>query len=109
MGLGSFELVTLAEARDAAFANRRIARRGGDPFAERRRSSAPQVVDAQAVAWKQASRIRMAHSQPFTPAPTQARTVTATTRAPTPSRRLVRRTNALLTSFPCSTTGRWQV
>ena len=31
MGLGSFEFVTLAEARDAAFAKRRIARR--DPFA----------------------------------------------------------------------------
>ena len=59
MGLGSFELVTLAEARDAAFANRRIARRGGDPFENRRRPSAPtfaeaaaQVVDARAATWK---------------------------------------------------------
>ncbi len=57
-GLGGYPLVTLAEARDAAFANRRIARRGGDPFEDRRRPSAPtfaaaaaQVIDAQAVAW----------------------------------------------------------
>ena len=65
MGLGSFELVTLAEARDAAFANRRTARRDGGPFAERRRPSAPtfaeaaaHVIDAQAAAWKKASRSR---------------------------------------------------
>ncbi len=57
-GLGGYPLVTLAEARDAAFANRRIARRGGDPFEDRRRPAAPtfadaaaQVIDAQAVAW----------------------------------------------------------
>lgn len=31
MGLGSYPLVTLAEAREKAFANRRIARSGGDP------------------------------------------------------------------------------
>ena len=65
MGLGSFEFVTLAEARDAAFANRRTARRGGDPFADRRRPSAPtfagaaaRVIDAQAAAWKKDSRSR---------------------------------------------------
>ena len=65
MGLGSFELVTLAEARDAAFANRRIARRGGDPFENRRRPSAPtfaeaaaQVVDARAATWKNSGKSR---------------------------------------------------
>ena len=31
MGLGGFPMVTLAEAREKAFANRRIARNGGDP------------------------------------------------------------------------------
>ena len=30
-GLGAFPLVTLAEARERAFDNRRVARRGGDP------------------------------------------------------------------------------
>ena len=36
IGLGGFPLVTLAEAREAAFENRRIARRGGDPLAIKR-------------------------------------------------------------------------
>ena len=36
IGLGGFSLVTLAEAREAAFENRRIARRGGDPLAIKR-------------------------------------------------------------------------
>ena len=65
MGLGSFELVTLAEARDAVFANRRIAQRGGDPFENRRRPPAPtfaeaaaQVVDARAATWKNSSKSR---------------------------------------------------
>ena len=31
MGLGSVQFVTLAEAREAAFSNRKIARNGGDP------------------------------------------------------------------------------
>ena len=35
IGLGSARLVTLAEARDAARVNRRLAREGGDPLAER--------------------------------------------------------------------------
>jgi len=41
IGLGSFPLVTLAEARDKAFENRRLARRGGDPLAEKRKARAP--------------------------------------------------------------------
>ncbi|MDE2981899.1 MAG: tyrosine-type recombinase/integrase [Gemmatimonadota bacterium] len=38
LGLGSVRLVTLAEARDAALANRKVARAGGDPRKTRRRS-----------------------------------------------------------------------
>ena len=36
LGLGGFPLVSLAEARNAAFANRQRARAGGDPLAEKR-------------------------------------------------------------------------
>ena len=38
LGLGPVRLVTLAEARDAALANGKVARAGGDPRAPRRRS-----------------------------------------------------------------------
>ena len=38
LGLGPLRLVTLAEARDAALANRKVARAGGDPRTRRRRS-----------------------------------------------------------------------
>ena len=37
LGLGSLALVPLAEAREKALANRKIAREGGDPLAEKRR------------------------------------------------------------------------
>ena len=37
-GLGSVALVSLAEAREKARANRKLAREGGDPLAERRRA-----------------------------------------------------------------------
>ena len=37
IGLGGWPLVTLAEAREFAFENRRLARRGGDPLADKRR------------------------------------------------------------------------
>ena len=37
LGLGGFPLVSLDEARAQAFANRKLARAGGDPLAERRR------------------------------------------------------------------------
>ena len=49
LGLGGFPVVTLAEARDAALTNRRAARAGGDPLAERRRERAA-VVTFEAVA-----------------------------------------------------------
>ena len=37
LGLGPIRLVTLAEAREAAFANRKLARAGGDPIAAKGR------------------------------------------------------------------------
>ena len=37
LGLGSVQLVSLAEAREQALANRKLARAGGDPLADRRR------------------------------------------------------------------------
>ena len=36
LGLGSTALVPLAEAREQALANRKLARQGGDPLAEKR-------------------------------------------------------------------------
>ena len=41
LGLGGFPLVTLAEARDKAFENRRLARNGGDPLADKRKNTTP--------------------------------------------------------------------
>ena len=38
MGLGGYPLVSLAEAREAAFLNRKVARAGGDPLAEKRKA-----------------------------------------------------------------------
>ena len=38
IGLGGIPLVSLAEAREAAFANRKLARTGGDPLAEKRKA-----------------------------------------------------------------------
>ena len=39
LGLGSVRLVSLAEAREKALANRKLAREGGDPLAEKRRAA----------------------------------------------------------------------
>ena len=41
IGLGGWPLVSLAEAREAAFANRKLARAGGDPLAAKRRAKTP--------------------------------------------------------------------
>ena len=38
LGLGGFPLVTLKQARAAAFANRQLARAGGDPLAGKQRT-----------------------------------------------------------------------
>ena len=40
IGLGSAQLVPLAEAREQALSNRKFARLGGDPLAEKRRREA---------------------------------------------------------------------
>ena len=41
IGLGGFPVVTLAEARDKAYQNRKLARAGGDPLAEKRKARTP--------------------------------------------------------------------
>lgn len=46
IGLGGCGWVTLAEAREAAHENRRVARRGGDPLATRRPRGIPRFRDA---------------------------------------------------------------
>ena len=47
LGLGGYPLVSLAEARDMAFTNRKLARAGGDPLAqERHRRDQPTVAEA---------------------------------------------------------------
>ena len=64
IGLGSFGLVSLAEAREQALANRKIARAGGDPLADRRRAqgmptfeeAAAQVIAIHQAAWKKSAR-----------------------------------------------------
>ena len=54
LGLGGFPLVSLKEAREKAFANRKLARDGGDPRAEKRRAeSMPSFADAAGKVWKQ--------------------------------------------------------
>ena len=45
LGLGAYPLVTLAEARELAFANRKLARAGGDPLALRK-STVPTFAEA---------------------------------------------------------------
>lgn len=48
-GLGSVALVSLSEAREKALANRKLAREGGDPLAERRRArGVPSFAEASA-------------------------------------------------------------
>ena len=66
LGLGSVALVSLAEAREKAVANRKLAREGGDPLADKRRlRSIPTFAEATAAVieqkqggWKNAEQIR---------------------------------------------------
>ncbi len=58
-GLGGFPLVSINQAREKAFDNRRVARAGGDPFAETRkvtvptfREAAEQTKDATRARWR---------------------------------------------------------
>ena len=50
LGLGGYPLVSLAEARNAAFANRQRARAGGDPLAEKRHGQGVPTVEETAAA-----------------------------------------------------------
>ena len=60
LGLGSVALVSLAEAREKALSNRKLARQGGDPLAEKRRSqgiptfaeAATRVLDQKRDGWR---------------------------------------------------------
>ena len=60
MGLGSVALVSLAEAREFALANRKLARSGGDPLADKRRvqgvptfaEAARRVVEQKRGGWR---------------------------------------------------------
>lgn len=63
IGLGGLSVVSLAEARDAALAMRKVAKAGGDPLADRRKAkrvvptfedAARQVYQEHAAAWKNA-------------------------------------------------------
>ena len=52
LGLGSIELVTLAEAREKAVVNRKLAREGGDPLAMKRRAAVmPTFAAAARACW----------------------------------------------------------
>ena len=54
LGLGGFPLVSLKEAREKAFANRKLAREGGDPLSEKRRNeSTPTFAEATYQVYKQ--------------------------------------------------------
>ena len=65
IGLGGFPLVSLAEARDKAFENRRLARHGGDPLAAKRKAKMPTFREA-AVLTFQANRARWRHAKTAT-------------------------------------------
>ena len=54
LGLGGFPLMSLQEARAKAFANRKLAREGGDPLSEKRQAeSMPTFADAARQVWNQ--------------------------------------------------------
>lgn len=48
LGLGGYPVVTLAQARDQALANKRLVREGGDPLAEKRKTKTPTFAEAAA-------------------------------------------------------------
>ena len=66
LGLGSYRLVSLAEARKLALANRKVARSGGDPPADRRRAkgvptfeeAAEKVIAIHTEIWKHPDRTK---------------------------------------------------
>ncbi len=66
LGLGSVALVSLVEAREQALANRKLARAGDDPLAEKRRSvgiptfaeAAKRVVEQKRAGWRSSAHAR---------------------------------------------------
>ena len=66
LGLGAVALVSLAEAREQAVANRKLARAGGDPLADRRRvqgtptfaEAATTVIDQKRAGWKTPAQVQ---------------------------------------------------
>ena len=54
-GLGGYPMVSLKDARAKAFANRQLARAGGDPLAEKRRAGVPMFSAAAKQVWTQLS------------------------------------------------------
>ena len=52
IGLGGISWVSLDEAREAAFENRRVARRGGDPLAAKRQAMSPYFRVAAQKTWE---------------------------------------------------------
>ena len=66
LGLGSVDLVSLAEAREQALANRKLARTGGDPLADRRRrqgmptfaEAAQRLIEQKRAGWRNAREAR---------------------------------------------------
>ena len=46
IGLGGYPLVSMADAREAAFNNRKLARAGDDPIAERNKAQVPTFREA---------------------------------------------------------------
>ena len=66
LGLGPVALVSLAEAREKAVANRKLAREGGDPLADKRRlqsiptfaEAAAAVIEQKQAGWKNPEQVR---------------------------------------------------
>ncbi len=64
LGLGGFPMVSLAEAREQAFLNRKLARQGGDPLEEKRmaqsvptfKEAADKVIEMHREGWKPGSK-----------------------------------------------------
>ena len=56
LGLGGYPLVSLKDARARAFANRQLARAGGDPLAEKRRAGSLPTFAAAERVWDQLKR-----------------------------------------------------
>ena len=63
LGLGGYPLVSLAEARDVAFAHRKQARAGGDPLTEQRQAPHVPTVEEAAAAVLEQQRLGWRHAR----------------------------------------------